>query len=543
MKTFYARDYGVTPNGDVTKALNTALEAMRGDSEEKILVFDPGVYTVSSKNCKEHMLYITNTVGDNEFSETETPHKNAVPFYLKNVENLTIQGNGAIFLIDGKVTNIALVDCKNVTVENLEIRHTNPDMHSYTVLKKTLFTVDFKLDDTSKYRIENGKLYLYGTDYDYRADKNAVKWGWIGRIRNNEPNVLQRVLHPLSNSTNAREVSPHIIRFNFPNTFRFKKGDRFHVYDIRRQFAGIFLDRCENVTLRGIKQRFNYSLALVAQDCENVSVENVTFAPEEGKEVKLASCADFIQFCSCRGRLSVTDSFFDGAGDDCMNVHGIHFKIVKQNENELTVRFMHPQSHGFNPLRAGDEVAFINAHTLLENGRAKIIKSELQGEYDIRLTLDSVERNVVGEVIEDVCACPDVYFANNTLNRIITRGLLLTTRGKVEICNNHFISNFMSGILLSDDAKSWYESGMCCDVTVENNVFDFCGATPILIKPENSSHKGAVHKNVKILDNTFNKYCGNWLYAKSADNIQIRGNKLSGSKKIKTLNCTNVTAE
>ena len=29
----------------------------------------------------------------------------------------------------------------------------------------------------------------------------------------------------------------------------------------------------------------------------------------------------------------------------------------------------------------------------------------------------------------------------------------------------------MSGILLSDDASSWYESGMCKDVTISNNVF------------------------------------------------------------------------
>lgn len=543
MKTFYARDYGVTESCDVTEALCAALESMQGDSEEKILSFDPGVYTVSSKKCREYTLHITNTVGDKEFSKTETPHINAVPFYVKNVENLTIQGNGAVFLIDGKVTNMALIGCKNVTVENLEIRHTNPDMHSYLVVRKTLFTVDFELDKKTKYRIENGKLYLYGSDYDYRADKNAVRWSWIGRIRKNTPNTVQRVSHPLANSSNAREVSPHVIRFNFPNTFRYKKGDRFHVYDVRRQFAGIFVEKCENITLRGIRQRFNYSLALVAQNSENISVENVTFAPEEGSEVKLASCADFIQMCMCRGKVSVTDSFFDGAGDDCLNVHGFHFKIKEQNNNEITVRFMHPQSHGFNPLREGDEIAFISTSTLLENGRAKIVKSELQGEYDIRLTLDSIDRKVVGEVIEDVSACPDVYFANNTLNRIITRGLLLTTRGKVEIKNNHFMSNFMSGILLSDDAKSWYESGMCRDVTIENNVFDFCGATPILIKPENPLHKGAVHKNVKILDNTFKKYRGNWLYAKSTDNIQIRGNKLSGSKKIKTLNCKNVTAE
>ena len=160
------------------------------------------------------------------------------------------------------------------------------------------------------------------------------------------------------------------------------------------------------------------------------------------------------------------DSYFDGAGDDCLNVHGIHFKITKKQENTITVRFMHPQSHGFNPLRVGDTIAFINPETLLEEGKTVIEKSELLNEYEIRLSVNNAEMASVGSVIEDISACPDLDFVNNMMTRIITRGLLITTRGKVNVSGNRFVSTTMSGILLSDDAKSWYESGMCCDVTL-----------------------------------------------------------------------------
>ena len=244
---------------------------------------------------------------------------------------------------------------------------------------------------------------------------------------------------------------------------------------------------------------WTYSLALVAQDSENITADRIDFSPGEGSARKLASAADFIQICMCRGRIVVKDSYFDGAGDDCLNVHGIHFKITKKQENTITVRFMHPQSHGFNPLRVGDTIAFINPETLLEEGKTVIEKSELLNEYEIRLSVNNAEMASVGSVIEDISACPDLDFVNNMMTRIITRGLLITTRGKVNVSGNRFVSTTMSGILLSDDAKSWYESGMCCDVTIENNTFDYCGETPILIKPENSRHAGAVHKNIKII--------------------------------------------
>lgn len=292
-----------------------------------------------------------------------------------------------------------------------------------------------------------------------------------------------------------------------------------------------------------IKQRFNYSLALVLQDSKDISFINSEFATEKNSARKMASVADFIRVCMCRGNINIKNNLFDGAGDDCLNVHGVHFKIMRIIDNKLIVRFIHQQSHGYNPLHTGDEIAFINPKTLLEHGKTKIINSKLIDEYSIELEVDSVKNAVIGEVIEDISACPDICFADNTLNHIITRGLLLTTRGKVIVENNNFKSNSMSGILLSDDAKSWYESGMCRDVTIQNNIFDYCGQTPILIKPENSVHKGAVHENIKILDNHFKNYRGYAIKAKSSSDIFVQNNKYNSKKIIKTVNCKNVYSE
>ncbi len=541
MKIIKASQFCINPGENITEKLAELTEYLTSDAEEKTVVFDKGTYYIDSEKCKKYMLCITNTVGDNEFKKGETPHLNAVPFYFGNVENVTVDGGDSVFVINGKVTNIAMEHCKNITVKNLEIRHSNPDMHELKVIKKSLFGVDFKIDSDTRYKIENGKLVLYGTDYCMCCDKKATAASYIGLVRKDTPNKIERVMHPLFSSLKVRDLKGGKIRVSYPNTVRFKIGDCFYVYDVRRQFAGIFVNKCENVTLQNIKQRFNYSLALVAQDSENITVDSVEFAPEKGSPRKVASVADFIQICMCRGKVTVKDSYFDGAGDDCLNVHGIHFKITDIKDNTLTVRFMHPQSHGFNPLRVGDTIAYIDADSLLEKGSAVIKKSELLNEYEIAVTVSDIAFAEVGKVIEDVTACSDLDFVNNKMTRIITRGLLITTRGKVNVINNRFISTTMSGILLSDDAKSWYESGMCTDVTICDNTFEYCGKAPILIKPENSVYKGAVHKNIKIRGNTFLNCRGYCIDAKSSDDIEIINNDFSGNKKIKTENCTNVT--
>lgn len=540
MKTFHAVDYNIKPGCEITVALCELIEKIAGTDGEKSVCFEKGTYYIDSEKCKKYMLYITNTVGDNEFSADETPHLNAVPLYFKGMDYLTFDGNGSVFVIDGKVTNVAVEKCRNITLKNMEIRYAHPDMHEMKVVRVASFFVDFQIDGDTQFKFSDNKLYFYGKDYCAPADKDAANAHWIGLIRKNTPNKVKRVSHPLAGALKISRLKKNIVRAYFLNTLRFKTADCFYIYDVRRQFAGIFINESENIVLQNIKQRFNYSLALVLQDCKNVDVNSVQFSPEKNSARKLASVADFIQVCMCRGKISITNSLFEGAGDDCINVHGVHFKMQSVNGNKIIVRFMHNQSHGYLPIHTGDEIAFINPDTLLQEGKTVVKDARLLNEYEIELTLDSARNAAVGHVVEDITACPEVYFADNTVNRIITRGCLFTTRGKVVVENNRFISNSMSGILLSDDAKSWYESGMCRDVTIRNNIFDYCGKTPILIKPENKIHGGAVHKNIRIIHNVFKKYRGFCVYAKSSDNIVLKDNVYHSQKHIKTVNCSNV---
>ncbi len=540
MTEIYASKYGIKPNDDVSEKLIEIFVDVEKIQGEKTLIFEKGTYYIDSEKCQKHKMFITNTAGDEEYIRNETPHIQAVAFYMENVSDFIFDGSDSVFIIDGKVTNMALVNCENIKLQNIEIRHAHPDMHEMKVIAKTKHTVDFQLDKDTNYKFKGGKMYFYGKDYCYKATKNSRWSWWNGHIKPKTPDKIKRGHSPFFKSIYTKDLGDRKVRIYYANTKAYDIGELIYPYDVRRQFAGIFLDTCKDITLENIKQRFNYSLALVCQNCENVTLTKSTFAPEKNSPRKMASVADFIQFCMCRGHLLVDDNYFDGAGDDLLNVHGIHFAIKEKKDNTLKVSFMHSQTHGFNPLRVGDTLASIDPFSLLEKAQSEILSSKLINEKEILITLKNAENFSKGDVVEDISSCPDMTFINNNSTRIITRGLLITTRGKVIVENNYFKSTTMSGILLSDDAKDWYESGMCTDVTIKNNIFDYCGETPIRIKPENRTHKGAVHKNIKLVGNAFKKYDGPCITARSTKGLYIENNSFATDNHLETEFCENV---
>lgn len=517
----YARNFGIIPGEDAAQPLARLAEHLKTLREPGVVSFEPGVYPIYAKNLPVRKMYVTNTVGDNEWHSGETPHENRAGLLLEDMSDVTLEGNGAAFILHGRATNVALIGCENVALRNFSLNAVQPDMHELTVVKKGPFWVDFRLDAESRYVRRGREFEFVGEGYRTPFLANRIA-GWIGHIDAADPGILKRTGHPFFSAWRIEERGDHLFRAYMPDALRFQIGERYELFDVRRKYNGIFIDRCRNITLEGIEQNFNYGLALVAQDSDTLTFSGLRFAPRPGGPRLMASVADFIQICMCRGQVTVQDSFFEGAGDDCLNAHGIHFKIAERSGDSITVRFMHRQSHGFNPLRPGDRITFVSPETLLCRGEAVIRESELLDEYTIRLTLEGKLACAAGDVIEDIDASPSLTFARNTIDRIITRGLLLTVRGKVRIRENVFKHTTMNNILISDDAKSWYESGCVRDVVIEGNAFQYCPEHTVCIKPENRRHAGPVHTGIVIRNNRVRTPS---YFVKSSGGVVIEGNR------------------
>ena len=495
---------------------------LRAEEGKKELKFEKGTYFITSDFATKKHLNITNTIGEKEWEKGEEKHLQNVAMYLENIKNLTIDFAESTLILYGVFTNIAIINSQNITIKNVQIRTDNPNLHEIKVVNKTAFYVDFAIDNESKYQKIGKSFSFVGKDYSLPFKYKLTKTWWIGDIKEETPDKIKRTFHPFLSSYKIKEIEPHKIRVYYFSTARFKMGERFYLYDVRRKNVGIFADNSSDIMLQNIKQTFNYSLAVVCEHCNNITIDSVDFSPENDR--KMCSIADFIQICMCSGDVVVQNSNFEGAGDDCMNVHGFHFAVVNKEDNKIVVRFMHPQSYGFLPFDNGDKLAYIDKNSLVEKGGAVVKSAKMLNEYDIELAIDGVlpEDNCV---VENVTKTPNLYFINNRLNRIITRGILVTTRGKVVIKDNVFNNNSMSGILISDDASAWYESGMVKDVLITGNTFNNSEEYDILIKPENKCFEGYVHNNIVIENNNFASKTGGGIFVKDSK-ITLKNNTI-----------------
>lgn len=527
----YPESFSVKPDTEATVGFRNLFNTSAQTAVNKNLTLPKGRYVFLSKNAQEREIFISNTVAENEYKNGEKPNIRKIGFAIENVKNMEIDCNDSVFIIDGNMTNIFINNCENIVLKNLTIVTVKPNVHKLTVLKASPFYVTFKIDESSDFSEENGEYYWYGTDYKMKFTEFKNSGWWVPTAKpDNFFHIKRSGAHPFQGASNIRQVSDRVFNVRYLLPKNYVEGQVFYIFPVIRDQVGILIDSSKKISLKNVKQHYNRSLALVAQNTEGITLENLDFSPHKDSEVDFCSHADFLQFSMCRGKISVKDSNFDGAGDDVCNVHGFHFKITESNKDKLTVKFAHPQSYGFQCIKEGDVIAFIDPKTLVEVGRTKVLKAELRDKYYYDITTATYDAPLgVGGVIENVSANPDFEFSGNTINRIVTRGVLATTRGKIRIENNKFLNTGMSGILISDDALSWYESGCVCDAVIRGNAFMNCEDDAILIKPENKKYAGPVHRNILIENNLFVLNDTHALNVSCSSNVVMQGNTYAGT--------------
>jgi len=156
------------------------------------------------------------------------------------------------------------------------------------------------------------------------------------------------------------------------------------------------------------------------------------------------------------------------------------------------------------------------------------VRTQRINDKDFLLTLQQpLPANILPhDVIENTTWTPQVWIHHDTIAKIPTRGVLVTTRRKAIIENNVFLRVHMSAISIADDAASWYESGMVKDLTIRHNFSFKCGEPAIICCPENKQSNGAVHQNISIVNNQFDLQGLHVLSAKSTSYIKFRENTI-----------------
>lgn len=520
-------DFGVTPDTfqDGTPGVKQAIRECK-NNPGSTLVFPKGRYDFWDADAEQREYFISNTS-----SETDCPSKiKNIGLLFEGVRDITVEGNGSLFVFHGKMITFAIDNSANVTIKDISVDFERPSMTEFTIDQLASGHMTVSVHPDSKYTVIDGKVRFYGEGWGMNDNFFSILTDTI------QGTNVYSSWDPVGNSK-ATEIAPFRLKLenNFSNE-NYQVGQTLTTRSHIRDHVGVFVNCSKNVKLNNVSLHYMHGLGVVSQFSENLTYEKVYIKPSRRRTI--AAFADGMHFSGCRGNISIKDCHIKGLHDDPINVHGTYLKIEKIHSPEVvTMRFIHGQTYGMAAFFENDTVAFIESETLrnVDFATIKSIERISDRQIKVRLSKPIPQGIKEGDCLENLTWTPSLHISGCRLEMTNTRGILITTPKKVVVENNYFYRTGMYAILIAADANSWYESGAVNDVLIRNNVFDACAynlyydnnSYVIAIEPENHKHlrNYKVHRNIRIEDNTFKIYEDNLiLKARSTDNLHFTNN-------------------
>jgi hypothetical protein len=480
--------------------------------------FAPGTYNFYPDSAFKKQFHISNT--------NDTPYAlKAIALYVNDSRYVDIKASGTKIMLRGKMIETCIDHSENISISGISYDYYRPTVSELEVTNTGSNFADLKIHPDSKYNIKDSLLT------------------WEGEGWRHQPIALWQMLDPKTGDLQRTDIAVegikyaetgnNMVRAYFAKDPGFKTGLIYQNRDVTRDCAGIFMQRSKNISLKNIHIYFMHGMGVVSQFCQNISMDAISVKPDATSGRTCAAWADILHFSGCRGKIVISNSYLSGANDDAVNVHGTYLRIIESAKpKHIKVRFMHNQTYGFDTFASGDSIAFIHSENLQQYGSNIVLNAQKLNDKEFILTLKQPLPAPINlnDVIENTTWTPQVWIHHDTIAKIPTRGVLVTTRRKVVIENNIFQRTHMSAVSVANDAASWYESGMVKDMTIRNNRFLDCGEPVIILCPENTRSNGVVHQNISIVNNQFDLQGLRVLSAKSTSNIKFTGNTIKTEK-------------
>ena len=541
----FAKDFGDA--GNFSEGFASAVEKLNGGD---VFSFEKKEYHFYKDFSKQKEIHMSNT------DSLKNPNK-YFAMLLENLSDITVEGNGASFVIHGDICALGILGCKNITLKDLTIKYYQPSTIEMKVESINYKTVLFSLPEHTQFYID-GKIIEF---FEQSPFSDRIYWKY-----KNDENSFNQVVHyndnvfRISNEDGVfnkvksiNKISETEIEITYSSKPKFIEGAVYAITQNKnRNTSGVFVNESENISAQNICVNYLQGFGWLSQMCGNLSFENCSFVPAECRSV--SSFADLIHVSSCKGKIDIKNCRFSHSHDDAINIHGVFLRYKETLDSKSAVfEFVHEQQGGYRAFHTGNRAKFYFRDSL----------EALPGEYTVNQAIDYIDGKSVaitfeeelpenintvydGEsniVIENITYCPDVEISNCSFEAIPTHGILCTSSGKIRIFENSFSHIFMSHIFISNDAAQWYESGPVRDMEIYSNKFfnnndeklAKSESPVILIEPVTlgGKIKAAVHRNIKIFSNNFENGKAYPVRAEGVENIGVFANVFNGKGKVK----------
>lgn len=525
------------------------------------LCFEKGEYHFYVSNAVPVSLHVSN--------HDQVPvHPVFLP--LTNLTDVAVDGGGSRFVFHGRGMAALVMDSERVVLRNFSIDWQRP---WYTELKilgyengKTLVWAD---PQRFPVELRNGRLYEVGEDWSALLGYGTAFCTATGEILEGSSDVS------FGGSATAVGDNRYLIGKDLSRVGRggLQAGDVF-LARVRgypwRPHPGVVVYRAKDTVVEDVVLHAAFGMGILVQRSENFAMRGTRSAsdrtcgvfPSAGRSG--AHLCDATHFSNVKGKVTVENCWFGNMLDDAINVHSTCLAITNVlSATRIRCRYMHDQAWGFGVFQPGETLRFIRGRTLENGDCVRITAVEEVSEREVELTLaEPLPTGYgVGDAVENADYQCAVDFRNNVVTRNRARGALFTSPRPIRVEGNLFDRVSGAAILLAGDAQGWYESGACEDIRIAGNVFrdnltsrfQFTEGV-ISIYPEIkdlAAQKRAYHRNIIIEDNLFETFDVPLLFAKSAEGIRWRHNRVVenahytgwGKPRFITVGCRDVRIE
>lgn len=309
------RDYGVKPDTgeDACVAMRRILNTAGGIDDRVTIQFESGRYDFYDTHASKEMYGVSRSASELEYQD----EMKIIGIHLKRMSAITIDGNGALLVFHGKMTPIVIDESRDIEIRQIAVDFERPTVSEMRVDGIHEDAIDFIIHPDSWYAIEQGQLVWVGEGWRSASGPSQVT----------DPHTSRtwRTSNPVSEAAFAEELEPFKVRLHYSGRPEASVG---HIYQMRNGVcgqAGTLIVQSEHIVFDQVHFGYMPGIGLAAQYSEQITLQNLTFAPRQETGRIAAAFSDFIHLANCKGKLVVYHNNFCGSHGGVVNVYGMQW--------------------------------------------------------------------------------------------------------------------------------------------------------------------------------------------------------------------------
>ncbi len=462
---------------------------------------------------------------------------------FEKIKGLTIDGQGAVILMVGKLSPFYFKDCDGIVVKNLTIDSAKPYFAQGKITAGTENSLEIEIDPA--FPLPEGRKIEAMMDYDPVTRLPLANMDIFGtaitRTERLDENHLKLEFRKMGNPKQ---------RDHFAKWFPASVGKLVLMrLEVHGHYAIDFV-LCRNIVLEKVNIYAAPGMGIHAQECENITSRGVQVRIKPGSGRLMSTTIDCQYYTFCKGSIVIEDGYYEGMGDDGFNVTSKYRQVKKvEGENVFYAALPGPIGWCGSLPVPGEKLTFHRGSTDLSTSTGTwTVKSAVWDAVSKQFRIEVVEPMKSTIKVDDLwyseTYLPKVEIRRCTFRGMRARGILLSTRD-VLIENCKIEGSGYSGILLKGGLRHGYEGPPPSNVTIRSCTFEGSGGAAIYgyadgIKvPAGALNKIVIENNIFRetaalasarfkQDNPLRMYWAPAVSLQAASNVSLIGNTFEG---------------